>query len=357
MMKSAENVIVFLGGEGMGISQSNVVAHYFAEYLLHSHHTGRPNNGLVMVWPHANTQGAWDMGFKPVENLSAALQKGQTLYIAGADPAGDDPQLAVILKERAFLVVQDLFLTETARLADVVFPVQAKVEREGTYTNGERRVQRFYAAVDAPDGTRADFAITAQLGRRMALQLEDTAAALVMKQISRQVARYEGISYPKLAITAEQWPIIGRSDMYYGGTMYENKQGLGVQLETAADRKEALNIVLPNHPLQVSVPSGFIVAYPVTLLYDRGTMLKDTELLQNRLAQLAVYLNQATAKRFGVQDGQWVQVKLFEQVYQAKIRLQSELPDDCALIPRSMGIPLFGPVAVMLQALETETLK
>jgi NADH-quinone oxidoreductase subunit G len=275
-MDAAENVIVYLGGEGMGIPQSNVVAHYVAEYLLRSHHTGRPNNGLVMVWPHANTQGAWDMGFKPVENLSAALMEGKAVYIAGADPAGDHPQLAETLKQKDFLVVQELFLTETARMADVVFPVQAKAEREGTYTSGERRVQRFYPAVDAPADLRPDFMIAAQIGQRMGLELEGAAASLVMNQIALHVDRYQEIHYPALANSAEQWPIIGRSDLYFGGTMYENKQGLGIQLETAADRKEALNVVLPNNPLQVSVPGGSIVAYPITRLYDHGSMLKDS---------------------------------------------------------------------------------
>ena len=356
IMDGAENVIVYLGGEGMGISQSSVVAHYIAEYLLRTHHIGRPNNGLVLVWPHANTQGAWDMGFKPVENLSAALMEAKAVYIAGADPAGDHPQLAETLKQKAFLVVQELFLTETARMADVVFPVQAKAEREGTYTNGERRVQRFYPAVDAPADLRPDFMVAAQVGQRMGLVLEGAAAALVMKQIATHIDRYQDISYPALANSTEQWPIIGRSDLYFGGTMYENKQGLGIQLETAADRKDALNVVLPNNPLQISVPAGAILAYPITRLYDHGLMLKDSRLLKSRLEVHAVWMNERTAKRLGLVEDGLAAITIYDQVVQAKVHLDANLPADCAVIPRSMGIPIFGPAAVMIQMLETETL-
>ena len=356
IMEAAGNVIVYLGGEGMGISQSNVVAHYFAEYLLRTHHAGMPNNGLVLVWPHANTQGAWDMGFKPVENLNTALMAGKAVYIAGADPAGDHPHLAETLRQKAFLVVQELFLTDTARMADVVFPVQAKAEREGTYTNGERRVQRFYPAVDAPAGPRPDFMITAQIGQHMGLELEAAAASLVMKQIAVHIDRYQDISYPALANSTEQWPIIGRSDLYFGGTMYENKQGLGIQLDTAADRKEALNIVLPNNPLQVSVPAGSILAYPITRLYDHGPMLKDSTLLKSRLEAHAVWMNERTAKRYGLIAEGLAAITIFDQVFQAKVCLDADLPADCAVIPRSMGIPIFGPAAVMIQMLETETL-
>jgi NADH-quinone oxidoreductase subunit G len=352
ILNQAENVIIFLGGEGMGVAQSNVVVHYLAEFLLDHRHTGKVNNGLIMVWPHANTQGAWDMGFKPVESLSTALEKGDVLYIAGADPAGDDPSLAAVLKAGSFVVVQEMFLTETAKLADVVFPVQAKAEREGTYTSGERRVQRYYPAVDAPQGTRPDFTIAAQLGDKMGLKLESVAASQVMKQISRNVERYEVVSYSKLAHTEDQWPIIGRSDVYYGGTMYENTQGLGLQLETLADRKTALNVVLPNTPLPLTIPSGFMVGYPTSLLYDHGTLMKDNPTLKNRLSESVVWMNEKTAAQMNFSNNQEVVLTVMEKTVQVNLRLDAEIPDDCVVIPRSMGVPLFGPAAIKVQALE-----
>ena len=142
----AENVVIFYGSEGIGLPGSGAVAQACVELLVSDDHFGRPDNGLVGVWHSGNIQGAWDMGFRPVEGLEERLAAAGLVYIAGADPAGDDPRLVKALLAARYVVVQELFLTETARLADVVLPVQAYTEREGTYTSGERRVQRFFPA-------------------------------------------------------------------------------------------------------------------------------------------------------------------------------------------------------------------
>ena len=202
-------------------------------------HVGKANNGLVGVWHSANTQGAWDMGLRPVDDLAANLRQAKAVVVAAADPAGDDPRLAAAFEQAAFMVVQELFLTETAKLADVVLPVQAVTEREGTFTSGERRVQRFYPAVKALAGARADFAIAAEVARTPGMKLEGRAVALVLLQAAAEVPAYAGMNYQKLADTHEQWPIVGRKDLYYGGTTYDNDQGLGVQLPMRSARRNA----------------------------------------------------------------------------------------------------------------------
>ncbi len=149
----AENAVIFFGSDGLGLPGTRDLADACAALLLATNHTGRPNNGLIGVWPKANLQGAWDMGFAPVDDLPAVLHSAPALIIAAADPAGDSPALAGALEAArgtgTFIVAQDLFLTETARLADVVLPAQSFIEREGTFTSGERRVQRFYPAVSS----------------------------------------------------------------------------------------------------------------------------------------------------------------------------------------------------------------
>ncbi len=138
--------------------------------------------------------------------------------MVAADPVADNPILGEAARQAGFLVVQDLFLTDTARLADVVLPAQAFTEREGTYTNGERRVQRFYPAVPAWARSRADYAITAQIGQLLGIPLESRSPLLVMERsISNQAPDYAEVTYRKLAEVAEQWPIVGRADLYYGG--------------------------------------------------------------------------------------------------------------------------------------------
>ena len=85
------------------------------------------------------------------------------LYLVGVDPVGDDPLLKDAVQRAGFVIVQELFLTETAKLADVVFPAQAAVERSGTYVSGERRVQYFGAAVPALEGTKPDKGILSEV--------------------------------------------------------------------------------------------------------------------------------------------------------------------------------------------------
>ncbi len=221
-VKDAENLIVFFGNDG-----SPELAEACANLV--KSRAGKVNNGLVGVWPRANDQGAWELGFKPAGDLAKAL-KGKTVYVAGCDPAGDDPQLAEALKSARSVIVQDILLTETAQLANVVLPAQAFTERDGSYTSGERRVQRFYPAVPAFGESKADYAITAFIAAELGLEVEGRSALLVMDMIAASVPAFAGISYGKLAEVTEQWPIIGRSDLYYGGTSYQNSQGLGVHL-------------------------------------------------------------------------------------------------------------------------------
>ena len=122
-------------------------------------HFGRANNGLVPVWQHANDQGAAELGILPDADLVNTINNAMGLYLVGVDPLGDDPLLKDAVQRAGFVIVQELFLTETAKLADVVFPAQAAVERSGSYMSGERRAQYFGAAVPALDGTKSDFAV------------------------------------------------------------------------------------------------------------------------------------------------------------------------------------------------------
>ena len=233
-IKQAENLVVFYGSDGLGRKQTGELAGACARLIQSTGHTGKVNSGLIPVWERANTQGLWDLGGRPVDDLAGLLAGAKAVLIAGVDPAADDPLLERALEKSEFVVVQELYVTATAKMADVVLPVLAYTEREGTYTSGERRVQRFYPAVPSPADLQADYEVTAELGRRMGLQLEARAASLVFQQAAAETTHYQGLSYQKLAETTEQWPIIGRSDVYYGGTSYANKQGLGCSASPAA---------------------------------------------------------------------------------------------------------------------------
>ena len=226
-ISSAENLVVLYGSDGLGLDGSSALAAACAGLV--KGRAGKPNNGLIGVWPHANDQGAWELGFQPASDLADRLA-GKLVYVIAADPAGDDPKLAEALKGAATVIVQELFLTETAKLADIVLPAQAYTERDGSFTSGERRVQRFYPAVPPQAQARPDFEITAKIATGLGLDIEGRSASHVMDRLAASVKAFSGVSYLKLAEVTDQYPIVGRADLYYGGTTYENKQGLGVQL-------------------------------------------------------------------------------------------------------------------------------
>ena len=334
---AAENLVVLYGSDGLGLDGSSAVAAACAELV--KGRLGKPNNGLIGVWPRANDQGAWELGFQPADNL-ARLLKDKTVYVVAADPAGDDPKLEAALKGAKFVAVQELFLTETANLAEVVLPAQAYTEREGSFTSAERRVQRFYPALPPRGETRADFAITAAIAKELGLELEGRSASLVMDKLAASVKTFAGFTYRKLAEVTEQWPIVGRNDLYYGGTTYENKQGLGVQL--------ALNAPAPIPSISVEFlrpDEDQWLAVPVTRLYDRGITVTTSELLRAHIGEAAVLLHPDTAKKLGVAAGEQVKVNGFR----AEVRLDATVPASVALLPRSIGFPINAPAVAELK--------
>ncbi|MCI0520357.1 MAG: NADH-quinone oxidoreductase subunit NuoG [Chloroflexi bacterium] len=344
---AAENAIVFFGSEGLGLDGSQALAQACANLLIATGHAGKVNNGLVGVWQRANDQGAWDMGFRPRPDLRAAMQAARALYIVAADPAGDDPALA---ETGDFLVVQELTLTATAKLADVVLPVLAYTEREGSYTSGERRVQRYYPVTPDRFGGRADFTVSAQIAQRLGLPAEGRAASLVMARIAAAVADYAGLSYQKLAEVSEQWPAVGRGDVYYGGTGYENKQGLGCQLAPAAQRGAFPAQTWPQIPPQAAA-GGFLAA-PVTRLYDRGATVLPSRLLHARIPQPYIVMNSADAENLALSAGALVQATLNGVVSVVKLALDEGVPQGVILVPRSMGMTLDGPAPAGVAAAE-----
>jgi NADH-quinone oxidoreductase subunit G len=355
----AENAVIFYGGEGMDMLGTSALAQACTSLLVQTNHYGRANNGLVAVWVHANIQGAWDMGFHPSASLVRNVAGAGALYIAAGDPAGNEPLLAAAVDEAKFVIVQELFLTETAKRADVVFPVQTHFEREGTFTSGDRRVQRFYPAIYPPAGSKPDFAVIAAVGAKLGHDIEGRAPSLVFTRIAAEVTAYDGLSYPKLAETREQWPIIGRSDLYYGGTTYENSQGMGIQLPSACQKEgwhapAAWAGRLPEHTFDLEEMNrkGRIWLVPVVRLYDQGITVRPSRLLENRWAQAEFRLNPATAAKLGLAEGDRAGFETGSSTVSAPVKLDDSLPPGIALVPRSAGLPVTFPRAIKLEKIE-----
>ena len=345
----AENVVILYGSDGLGVAGSASLATACAKLLNETDRAGRPNNGLIGVWERANDQGAWEIGFTVEEDLSKAL-KGKYVYIVGADPVNDDPKLAKALEEAKFVAVQDVMETATTEIADVVLPAQAFTEREGTLTSGERRVQRFYSAVPVTGEARPDFAITSQIARHMGVILEGTSVSVVFDLLAETVKSFEGLNYAQLAEVKEQFPVVGRGDLYYGGTTYENKHGLGVHLSAAVTRGERVNIPRVQREAVPSPKEKELLAVPVNKLYHRGTTVIQAELLHERIGEASVAMHPDAAARLGVRAGQTVHVSFNGTSGEAIVRLDGSVSDGVALVPRSMGIAIREPVLIRVKA-------
>jgi NADH-quinone oxidoreductase subunit G len=336
---AAENLLVLYGSDGLGLAGSSALASACAELV--KGRAGNSNNGLIGVWPHANDQGAWELGFQPASDLAKTL-KGKAVYVLAADPAGDDPELAEALKGASTVIVQELFLTETAKLADVVLPAQAYTERDGSFTSGERRVQRFYPAVPPHGQARPDFAITSQIAAGLGIDIEGRIASHVMDRLAASVGAFSGVSYLQLANVSDQWPIVGRSDLYYGGTTYANKQGLGVPLALAPGSSTGGK---GERGVRLRPDENQWLAVPVTRLYDRGITVITSELLQQHIGEASIILHPEAAKSLGVQPGDLLEINGAK----AQAVLDETVPASVVLVPRNMGLPVELPVVVKLK--------
>ena len=345
-LAKADNAVIFYGREGLDLAGSGALAQACANLLIATNHYGRPNNGLVPVWQHANTQGAWDLGVLP-RDPAQPLDGVKAQWILAADPVGDGRLTAEALRQRGFVVVQELFLTETAKAADVVLPAAAWAEREGTFTSGERRVQRFYPGV-TPKG-KPDYQIACEIGARVGVSVPEHAASILLA-IGKAVPAYAGLTYQKLGEVVKQYPDVGGRDLYYGGTSYENHQGLGVQLPSGAERGEAVAAGTLRVGGSEGASGDGLTLVPTSVLYDRGTTFVRSLVMHPRLPLPYVELNAADAARLNVQDGDEIVVSGDGLEARVTARVDGRAPAGVALLPESLGpaVPA-GAVRVSLR--------
>lgn len=341
----AKNAVVFFGSEGLGVTGTTALASACANLLKDTDHIGRPNNGLVGVWQRANDQGAFEVGFEPEADLAKAL-KGKAVYIVGADPVGDDPNLAKALKGAKFVAAQDILETATTEMADVVFPAHAFTEREGTFVSGERRVQRFYAAVPAKENCKPDFAITSMVAKQMGIILEGSSPSVVFDILVNSLDAFNELSYEKLAEVHGQWPIVGRGDLYYGGTTYENTHGLGVQLSPLAQAGGAVRISKVRKEAALRPKEKELLAVPVNKLYDMGVTIQMTDMLEQRVGEAFFAMNPATVKKFGLEEGKPAKLTWDGSTVEAVVKVDETVASGVVLAPRSMGLAICEPVVV-----------
>ena len=348
-VSGATDLVVFMGSDGMGQGQTSALAGLIAEGLVKTSHFGKPNNGLIPVWHNANDQGAYEMGIQPDETLADSISAAMALYVTGADPAGENPSLRDAMQKAGCVIVQDIFLTETAKMADVVLPSQAIMERNGTMVSGERRTQKFSAAVPAARNTKPDYEITTVLleklgGERLSVNIEE-----LFSLVTKKEPNFKTASFNDLGATHEQWPLVGRNEVYYGGTGYENTYGLGVVLplvtgESGMPRKT-------NMPDVLKPARNKWLALPVTHLYDQSLPVK-TSLLKDRIAN-TLSLHPDDAEALKIENGAVVTLKLGKEEYEQKVMVSTDQPKGKLLVTRNCGVPVWQPESVEIAVTST----
>jgi NADH-quinone oxidoreductase subunit G len=357
-LAQAENVIVVFGREGLNDFAAQALVQSAANLLLATGHVGRANNGLLPLWPHNNTQGAADMGMRPnagpgyqeivehgsdLDDMLRAIesQKINFMWLAGADPANDNPAIAESLKKLDFLVVQELFLTKTAEQANVVLPALSFAERAGTYTSADRRVQWFNRALPPLGRGRADWAIFTDVANRLDADWDFRASADVLEAINQAVPQYGPMTLSALRATKPQWPPVGGDSLYFGGTAYKNRGGLGLRWRAGAEAEgteKAFGWVELS-----TLQEGDLVAVPVRWLYRPGTLISHSQVLEGQLRDPAAELNPRDAQRLGLEEGTSITAGLSGQTVDLIVRLNKDIPEGVVLVPSHLPP---GPVTI-----------
>lgn len=197
-------------------AQSKELGIAVANLSILSGNAGREGSGLYLCGEKPNSQGAIDLGVLPASGALGAsgMLKGavsgdlSALYIVGEDPVSSYPNRAGVeaaLEKVPFLVVQDLFLTPTAEKADVVLPAASFAEKDGTFTNAERRIQRVRPGIPLPGEAKTDYAIFELLISRFGKQPSYTGPQAVFGQIAAKVPAYSGIDFNTIGPHGTVW--------------------------------------------------------------------------------------------------------------------------------------------------------
>ena len=337
----AEAAVVYWG---MGISQHTTGtdnARCLIALCSITGQVGRPGTGLHPLRGQNNVQGASDAGLIPMfypdyqqaddpevremfetkwgreldpnrgltvtEIIGSALEGGvRGMYMMGENPFLSDPNINKVRKALAqldFLVVQDIFLTETAEFADVVLPATSYMEKDGTYTNTDRRVQIGRKVLDAPGEARLDWQIIQEISNRIGLPMSYESPSEIFDELVSVMPNYAGLAYDNLGDVGKLYP----------NPDPENDDGTIVLFTDKFDTDDGLSHLVPAEWMPAKeLPSD---EYPFILNTGRllehwhtGSMTRRSYALDAISPQAQVYLHPEDAAEMGVGEGDFVRV-------------------------------------------------
>jgi formate dehydrogenase major subunit/formate dehydrogenase alpha subunit len=231
--------------------------------------------------------------------------KIKALYIVGENPVVSDPDsdhLVKAFQKLDFLLVQDIFLTETARLADVVLPATTFAEKDGTFSNTERRVARVRQVIPAVGDSRPDWQIIAEISRRLGYPMDYADPEAIFEEIRTVTPSYAGITYARMETEGGlQWPC---PTTEHPGTVYLHKgqfaRGKGAFF--AIDHRDPAEMPDAEYPL-------ILTTGRVLYQYHTGTMSRRASGLEEKAPECRVEIAAGDAIDFGIGDGDSVRLK------------------------------------------------
>jgi formate dehydrogenase alpha subunit len=355
----ARNGMIFWA---MGITQhisgtDNVKA--LSNLALLTGHVGRPGTGLNPLRGQNNVQGACDMGglpnvfpgYQPVADeamqhkFAAAwgvspgylsptpgltvteIMKGvddgriRAIFIMGENPMLSDPNLNHVrqsLEKVEFLAVQDIFLNETAEMADVILPAASFAEKSGTFTSTERRVQLIRPALEPPGEARPDWQIITDLANRLSANWSYNCSSEIFAELAAVTPQYGGMSHARLEVGGLQWPC---PTSEHPGTpvLHSGRFARGKGLFCAIDYRPPMEETDDAYPFILS--TGRILFH-----WHGGTMSRRSPGLDAIAPRPQVEINPADAAHFGIQDGDCVRVSSRRGTVTAEAQLTDRSP-------------------------------
>ncbi len=252
------------------------------------------------------------------------------MYIMGENPILSDPDVSHAedwFRELEFLTVQDLFLTETARYADVVLPGASFAEKDGTYVNTERRIQLARKAIDPPGDARSDLDTLLDLSRRMGLHTPFETAADVMREIAQVTPSWRGVAHERLQGAGLQYPVI---DAEHEGTAF-----LFADEFPTADGKATLVPVEFLPPAELPDEAFPFIMNTGRQLYHwhTGTMTRRSTGLDAREPTPTVELSNEDARAMGVADGDPVRITSRRGSIDINVRLSPRVARRQVFVP------------------------
>lgn len=318
-------------------------------------HIGRPSTGVNPLRGQNNVQGACDMGALPnvypgyqavtvpgvrkkfeeawnaelpsevgltVVEMINAVEEGKikAMVIMGENPMVSDPDSNHVkhaLKQLDFLMVLDIFPTETAQLAHLVLPAACYAEKDGTFTNTERRVQRIRKAVEPPGEAMADWEILRDLSNRMGNPAHYTSAAHVFDEMARLTPSYAGMSYKRLEGKGLCWPCPTPD---HPGTTYLHKDKFtrGRGLFHAIDYRPPAEEPDGEYPFWFTTGREY-------MHYHTGTMTRLSPHLEQEMDRSVIEINVEDAKQLGLREGDPVQVSSRRGTVETRVRVTDRI--------------------------------